>query len=227
MGRSPSTRLLDWCRTAWQPAALAAAACLVVAGLWPGPSQPPAPAPEAPGAQVTAPVRPSAGKPEKTTSAPGDGTTPSPTSTVAPATPSPRLLVASLGISAPVREVGVVGQELEVPEDPGEVGIWRDGARPGDDAGTVLVTGHVSWDGRRGALWSLAAAGPGDIIDLLTPDGDASRWRVVSIDRLPRDADHRELFTTDGQHRLVVVTCGGPVVDGHYRDLVQVVAVRK
>lgn len=137
----------------------------------------------------------------------------------------PLLTVPAIGVSAPVREVGVSEGELEIPGDPAEVGIWRGGASPGDDSGTVLVTGHVSWDGQRGALWRLAATSPGDAVQLTDPAGGTSHWRVDSVTSVPRDADHPDLFTRDEEHRLVVVTCGGPLVGGHYRDLVVVVAL--
>lgn len=238
---SRTARLLGWLRTSWHPAALASAGCLVVAGLWPVPQVPPS-APSFVAPAVAEPASgPTAGQtvahlagPVLTSAAPvATGAVPTstggeeagtPPPTRAPTPVGPRLVLADLAISAPLREVGVVGPELEIPEDPLEVGIWRDGAKPGDPAGTVLVTGHVSWAGERGALWHLAGAEPGHGIELVSPDGDTSRWRVAAVERLRRDADHPELFTTSGPHRLVVVTCGGPVVDGHYRDLVAVVA---
>ncbi|GAB3819657.1 class F sortase [Tessaracoccus terricola] len=228
---SRAARLYSWLTTAWQPAALACAVCLLAAGLWPIPEVPPG---------SPAELRPLVSIEAATQSSRADAAPPpvtSPTGMVAPVVTSaapepeqqqpdgPRLRLAALGISAPLQEVGVEGSELEIPADPTRVGMWRGGARPGDDAGTVLVSGHVSWDGRRGALWELAAATPGQEVQLVTPAGSTSTWRVTAVERLRRDADHPELFTTSGPHRLVVVTCGGPVVDGHYRDLVAVVAV--
>lgn len=230
----PVERFLHWCRDSWQAAALAAAVCLVVAGIWPVLSPPAAPLPEAPpDASITAVVTAAATAPVVSGQSRAN-VADSPTSPSAPVpgfssptpvhTAGPRLLIGALGISAPLHEVGVSAGELEIPADPAAVGIWRDGARPGDPTGTVLVSGHVSWDGRRGGLWPLASAGLGDLVELVTPDGTVTHWIVTTADRVLGDQDHPDLFTRSGPHRLVVVTCGGPVVDGRYRDLVVVVA---
>lgn len=227
--RNGMRKFLDWCLTAWQPAAIAAAACLLVAGFWPGSASPPAGEPRPAPAHVNAPavaIPPTIATDRGVDTEADVVAALEPPVPPAPAEVGPRLAIAALGISAPLREVGVSGSELEIPDDPAEVGLWRGGAMPGDETGTVLVSGHVSWNGERGALWTLAASSPGDTIQLVRDDGQVSGWRVTSISRLPRDADHPELFTSSGIHRLVVVTCGGPVVDGHYRDLVVVEALR-
>jgi hypothetical protein len=51
----------------------------------------------------------------------------------------------SLRIDAPVAPVGidVRGGVLGVPLQIGRTGWWRDGSRPADTSGVVLVAGHV------------------------------------------------------------------------------------
>src|SRR5581483_5971725 len=57
-----------------------------------------------------------------------------------PRTPT-RVRVPSLGIDAPVQAVGidVAGGVLDAPSDIASAGWWRDGALPGDRAGSTLI----------------------------------------------------------------------------------------
>ena len=227
--------LRQWIGTSWVPAALAAALCLSVAGFWPALHPTSAPLPVhsgeirdddlddqrvAGGSTTQEPLAEDTRGPEDGSSQRRPGSEPGSSSFR-----GPMLVMSHLGIAAPLDLVGVDADELEIPDDPSHVGIWEDGARPGDASGTVLITGHVSWNGTRGALWPLAASEPGDVIEVVDDTGAATHWLVSSAKRMERDADHPALFTRHGRLRLVLVTCGGPVVDGNYRDLVVVEAV--
>lgn len=226
-------RITDWARTSWVPAAFLSCACLLGAGLWPRATPPQVPAPVTEQVHTSAPAVPAVHVPTLLTPRePGsqDGGSqpdidpPLDTDAQTPAAEVPRLRINRLGIGAPMDVVGTVGDEVEIPDDPARVGRWVHGATPGDPTGTVLVTGHVTWNGKRGALWPLASAQAGDLIEVELALGDSTHWLVTDVRTLPRDQDHPELFTTAGNHRLVVVTCGGPIVAGHYRDLVVVEA---
>lgn len=211
--------VVGWFRTSWVSAALLSGLFLAAAGLWPlvgpapGPPQLPAP-PQAPVSAVPSLVPTPA--------------VPTPIALVSSEEPppavEPRLVMAALGVNAPLDEVGLRGNEVEIPDDPARVGLYAPGASLGDPAGTVLITGHVSWNSRRGALWNLARSRVGQGVEVTLPGELTSHWQVTAVYSVPRDQDHPELFATDGRHRLVVVTCGGPVVGGHYRDLVVVEA---
>lgn len=229
-------RVRQFLGTSWVPAAFLSGICLVAAGLWPILSPPgPAPLPSTPSPPAIGAAPLPAETAGRAAAHVGEQYAPDPVLTeglryvtdgdealVEPAA-GPRLTIRSVGISAPLSTVPVADGELTIPEDPARVGLWDQGARPGDDSGTVLVSGHVSWQQQRGALWTLAGVSTGDPIEV-TLDGHTSHWTVTSVIALPRDADHPDLFTTQGPARLVVVTCGGPVVDGHYRDLIVVAA---
>ena len=44
-------------------------------------------------------------------------------------------------------------------------------------------------------------------------------WSAVQAAEMPKDELPTDIFNASGERRLVVVTCGGPVMaNGHYRD---------
>lgn len=135
-----------------------------------------------------------------------------------------RVRLGRLGIDAPVSAIGIdlKSGALGIPENIRRVGWWRDGAKPGDSKGTVLLAGHV--DSRKkgaGALYSLKSARRGDIVTV-----DSRRYRVTSVRIVRKAALPTNIYTRTGPARLVVVTCGGPFDSrsGHYRDNVIVTA---
>lgn len=134
-----------------------------------------------------------------------------------------------LGIRAPITisDVDTRSGALAVPQNIDRVGWWRDGAAPGDDAGTILLAGHVD-SARRGAgaFFALRGARRGDTVELRADDGRTRRWRVTTVRRVRKRALPTAIFTRSGDRRLVLVTCGGPFDEraGQYRDNVVVTA---
>jgi Sortase domain len=140
-----------------------------------------------------------------------------------------RVRLARLGIDAPVSAVGIdmKAGAIGIPKDIKRVGWWRDGARPGDDAGTALLAGHVdSATKGGGALFALKSARRGDRI-LVTQGGKTLRYRVTRVAIMRKAALPTNIYTRTGSPKLAVVTCGGPfdASIGHYRDNVVVTAV--
>ncbi|CAN7368906.1 class F sortase [Knoellia sp. LjRoot47] len=137
-----------------------------------------------------------------------------------------RLRIPDLSIDAQIVTVGVSSTgELDVPERVSTVGWDRYTAAAGAPEGTALIAGHVNGTrGRRGALWNLAAAKPGQTVTLDTATGRTT-YRVTAIRQVPKTGLPTDITRADGGHRLVIVTCGGPKrTDGHHRDNVLVYA---
>ncbi|NMH99890.1 sortase domain-bontaining protein [Pseudonocardia acidicola] len=134
-----------------------------------------------------------------------------------PATPQ-RLRLPSLGVDAPVVPVGVAaGGALVVPDDPGVLGWWQAGARPGSGHGTVVVDGHVdSAVAGPGALYHLRAVRLGDRVQLGTDRGTQG-YVVRALRSFPKSAPPPDLFAIDGPPRLALITCGGSF-DRHTRQ---------
>lgn len=137
-----------------------------------------------------------------------------------------RVAIPSLDVTAPIEDRPVRGGELVIPGDPRTVARWDGGAGLDAPEGTLLLAGHVDVNGSLGALNKLASLAPGALIHTSDDDGTVSAWRVTALevhrkDRLPE-------FAAEGERRLVLVTCGGPVerTNGYwsYRDNVVVTA---
>ncbi|MBB1513760.1 class F sortase [Tessaracoccus sp. MC1627] len=139
------------------------------------------------------------------------------------------LSIPSLGITAPLDVLGVEDNQLVLPE-PERLTLFKDGSYPGDPQGTVLVAGHVnSYSLGRGALFHLAEINEGATIWVTDATGRLHEYRVVGLQLLSREALPRSLFSRLGDPRLVVVTCGGDIVNTpegrHYESNVIVTAV--
>ena len=140
-----------------------------------------------------------------------------------------RVRLERLGIDAPVSAVGIdmKAGAIGLPKNIKRVGWWRDSAKPGADAGTTLLAGHVDSAVKgAGALFALKSARRGDRI-LLTQGGKTLRYRVTKVAIMRKAALPTDIYTRTGSPKLVVATCGGPfdASAGHYRDNVVVTAV--
>lgn len=153
---------------------------------------------------------------------PGDSALPTPATTVA----APQKMAAdhvaipALGIEAPLVPVTVSGLRFPVPQDPATVGLSTSGAPACAEHGITLLAGHVSSYGTKGALWPLAAVRRGVELYIHCADGSLATYEAVSTPEvIAKDELDPDLNTSIGNPRLVVITCGGPVLpSGHYRD---------
>ena len=139
------------------------------------------------------------------------------------------LSIPSLGTTAPLDVLGVEDDQLLLPE-PERLTLFRDGSYPGDPQGTVLVAGHVNSSSLgRGALFHLVDIKEGATIWVTDATGRPHEYRVVGLQVLLKQALPRSLFSRQGGPELVVVTCGGDIIDTpegrHYESNVIVTAV--
>ncbi|MEU3553590.1 class F sortase [Streptomyces fragilis] len=113
---------------------------------------------------------------------------------------------------------------LALPGDPHLGGWWALGASAGAARGTLLVAGHV--DTARDGLGVFAALHRlrvGAVVDVVGADGLARRYRITARRTYPQRALPSDLFTREGPHRLVLVTCTGVyrrAAGGYDRNLV-------
>ena len=127
------------------------------------------------------------------------------------------ILIPSAGIYvAYAPEPGGQGDAV-IPET--TAGMWDHGAVPSDQAGTVLMWGHVDT-----AFAGLASTLPNGVVYIKDKAGRLTSWQVTNIYTEDRSSTHPNLYTRTGPHRLAIVTCGGPVRDGHYTDNIVVIA---
>lgn len=163
--------------------------------------------------------------------APAPAKAPAPTSTApkatTPAVAANHLVVPSLGINASFSANGVVKGALVIPENPALLTRYSGGAAPCASAGTVLIAGHVSNNGKKGALYSLTSLKVGATAYLGCGNGQTSTWQMSSSYVANQDALTWDLFTSAGPNRLVLITCTGPLgADGMYHQNLVVILKR-
>jgi LPXTG-site transpeptidase (sortase) family protein len=119
-----------------------------------------------------------------------------------------RLKIPSLGIDAPVLPIAAEGSSLVPPSDPQTVGWWSDGARPGANRGTAILTGHTVSTGG-GVFDDLGQMRPGQRVKILS-HGPRLSLRVSSVSTYhkARLAKHAaEVFDQTASGRVALVTC--------------------
>ena len=139
-----------------------------------------------------------------------------------------RLALPSLRVDVPIVPVGVQpGGGLTVPDDPHVLGWWHGGARPDSGEGSVVIDGHVDTAAEGpGALFSLRELRPGDPV-LLSTDHGLWHYLIAALRSYPKADLPAEVFTSTGQPRLVLITCGGAFnhKNRHYADNIIAYAV--
>lgn len=115
------------------------------------------------------------------------------------------------GAQARVLPAQTVHGELKVPERVRHVGWWDGSSYAGDPFGTTVIAGHVDsvTDGV-GFFARLTKIKAGDRVTL-HGDGHRATYRIVSarlVAQRALSADSRA-FDQTGDHRLVLITCGG------------------
>ncbi|WP_298513024.1 class F sortase [uncultured Nocardioides sp.] len=135
------------------------------------------------------------------------------------------LVIPSLDVAAPLDLAAVVDGRLALPDDVARAALWEGSAPLRSRRGALLVAGHLDdVDRDHGALFPLSTISPGAAIEVVR-GGQVSQWKVVGLTSIPKAALPAEVWRgRGGERRLYVVTCGGPVVAGHYRDNVLVTA---
>ncbi len=74
----------------------------------------------------------------------------------------------------------------EVPEDDALAGWFREGGRPGGRGPTVLL-GHLDSRDGPAVIFRLRERNPGDVIEIVTGDGETVRYAVDRTDQVPKD----------------------------------------
>ncbi|WP_243789954.1 class F sortase [Saccharopolyspora gloriosae] len=104
---------------------------------------------------------------------------------------------------------------LPVPDGVGEATWW--GAGLDSPKGATVLAGHVNWKGAVGPFEELWDSAPDQQVTVVDDAGTEWRYRVSEIVTLSKEelpARAADLFGQGGEHRLVLVTCGGRYVGG-------------
>jgi sortase (surface protein transpeptidase) len=135
--------------------------------------------------------------------------------------PGPSTLsIPRIGVTAPIVGVGRTANGAMQTPDPGQVGWYRHGPKPGDPGPAVLV-GHVDTRTRPDVFYRLGQLRPGDEILVGRPDGTTTRFLVGRLERHPKtELPTSRIWTKAKRPLLRLITCAGSFdhATGHYRD---------
>lgn len=141
-------------------------------------------------------------------------------STVATAAPTPdgvanpaRLIIPSIGVTAPVEFVGILssGELATATQNPWEhVGWYETGPKPGE-VGSAVIDGHLDRPGGYPAVfWNLRNLHAGDDVIVIDTHGKTRTFRVTRIALYtPQQAPVQEIFGNEAGHYLNLITCAG------------------
>lgn len=113
-------------------------------------------------------------------------------------------------IDVKVIDVGIDDDEMEIPRSFYEAGWYRYGPAPGAPAGHAVLAAHIDIGTEEMPFARLKDVPIGTIVTVGREDADPVRYRVSDVQNQRKASlDTEELFRRDGDHELVIVTCGG------------------
>ncbi len=150
---------------------------------------------------------------------------------VAPDLPR-KITIKKIDVAARVKPLGVSrDNQLLAPSSIYDAGWYNASAKPGIDAGAVLIDGHVHGPTKPGIFVNLKKLVSGDIIEVERGDGKVVKYRVEKTAQ--ESADSLNMATLmksakPGKQGLNLVTCGGKydTKTGHYESRDEVFAVQ-
>ena len=142
---------------------------------------------------------------------------------IRPARPG-RIRIPAAGVNAPVQAVAARRNGIEVPRD-GYTGWYAGGARPGEP-GRAVVIGHLDTRRGPGVFEDVPDLPRGAAVEVVDDRGEVHGYRVVGVTRVRKNRfPTNSVYGHSRNPVLVLVTCGGPYVEGRgYRDNVLVYA---
>lgn len=119
------------------------------------------------------------------------------------------IAIASLGINAPVVEVGeTAAGNMEIPDAPWVVGLYKNGPKPGEEGNSVLA-GHLGAPGQKSVFTNLVQLKVGDIV-MVGEGADKIAFRVTNtLVTTPAAAPLNDIFGPVKGAHLNLITCAG------------------
>ncbi|MEX0800154.1 MAG: class F sortase [Dehalococcoidia bacterium] len=132
-----------------------------------------------------------------------------PNSGIQPATPL-RLVVESLGIDAPVVEMGMSSEGIPyVPYNGQDVAWYNFSAKPGSGSNAVFA-GHINWEQAPGVFANIDDLATGDTIRLVSEEGGELTYQVIDnfyVD--PDEPESLQVMAGTDTDIVTLITCGG------------------
>lgn len=155
--------------------------------------------------------------PETSAQEPADADTPGvtirpATGALAEAAPRPVSLdIAGTDIAVDVVDVGIASDnEMEIPDSFYEAGWYRYGPAPGAAAGNAVLAAHIDIGTEVMPFTQLKDVPVGTIITVGRENAEPVQYRVTDVRHVPKATlDTSQIFQRDGEHQLMILTCGG------------------
>lgn len=155
--------------------------------------------------------------PETSAQEPADADTPGvtirpATGALAEAAPRPVSLdIAGTDITVDVIGVGIASDnEMEIPDSFYQAGWYRYGPAPGAVAGNAVLAAHIDIGTEVMPFTQLKDVPVGTIITVGRENAEPVQYRVTDVRHVPKATlDTSQIFQRDGEHQLMILTCGG------------------
>ena len=143
------------------------------------------------------------------------------------AAPPVSLGIARIGVRSSLARLGVRRDgTIETPENYGQAGWYRAGARPGEP-GPAVIVGHVDSTDGPAVFFRLRELARGDRVEVRRTDGTVVTYAVTAVRTYPKSRfPTKDVYGATRGSTLRLVTCGGSfdTKSRSYRDNVVVYA---
>ena len=124
----------------------------------------------------------------------------------------PQVTIPSECIYAPLVAARITDGALLIPPDVRQAGLDTGSAALDARQGTTIIAGHVdNFSQGDGVFYFLSQVQPGALITVTGLNHAPTTWRVYQTAVADKTTLPAGIWSLTGPHRLVLVTCGGPI----------------
>jgi hypothetical protein len=129
------------------------------------------------------------------------------------------------GVSVDVKRTSYpAGKEFDPPSSPRNAGVSVRHRPLSATVGSTLIGWHINYAGCIGKLNVIMNRPVGFEFSVRDELGATTKYKITAIRIVPKGKYRKEWFYLSGKRQLVMVTCTGRVVNGHYTDNYVVIA---
>jgi LPXTG-site transpeptidase (sortase) family protein len=128
-----------------------------------------------------------------------------------PVEPPQHIEIPSIGLSAPIIEVGIAADKsMDVPKDTRTVGWYQYSVKPGQIGGSVFTAHYDTSTGKPAIFYNLRKMKMGDVIFIRMQNGEELLFKVDDIVSHPVAGFPTDLiFGNYTDKKLIMITCDG------------------
>lgn len=120
-----------------------------------------------------------------------------------------RLQIPKINVDVPILYLGLTSDgDMDVPSGVNDVGWYKYGPHPGDK-GSAVIAGHLEGVKERGVFIDLDTLQKGDTLLIIDDQAAVTTFVVQKAVKYGQDERPSEVFQTEGDARLNLITCTG------------------